>query len=75
MTIYAITCDDAQQLMTALTFAEVDATYDAQTRAMMRDERIALSVAMRGGDRRKIAAAMTEAQRVATMWGVEITAR
>ena len=60
----------AQQIITRLSRVEVSARYDAQTRRMMRDERVALTAAVQSRDQSRIRAAMAEAQRVAEMWGV-----
>lgn len=45
--------------------------YPADMRRGLRDERVALTVALRTGNGNKIAAAAAEAKRVAKMWGLE----
>lgn len=60
------------KIITRLTFAEVDANLEGDTRRMMREEREALQAAVHSGDGRRITAAVTEARRVADMWGVRI---
>ena len=66
---------NANQLITALTYAEVDGSIAIDTRRVIRDERFALTAAVNSGDGQLIKAAMAEAMRVAKMWGVELTAR
>ena len=62
----------AQQVLDSLTFSEVDARLQPDTRDMMRRERFSLRAAMDSGDVAKIAEAKEEAVRVATMWGVSL---
>ena len=61
-----------RQLLAKLEFAEVNAKLQPDTRDMMRDERFALLAAIHSADGKIIASAMTEAQRVAKMWGVKL---
>lgn len=63
---------NANQIISALSFAEVSSQYDAETRRMMRDERETLTAAARSGDAVRISAAAEEARRVAKMWGVDL---
>jgi hypothetical protein len=63
---------NAGQMITKLTYAEVDSNLAADAQRMMRDERFALSAAVESKDGDKIAAAMEEAKRVAAMWGVSL---
>ena len=62
----------ANQMLSKLAFAEVSATYSADTRRAIRDERTALAAAANSKDGPRIAAAMAEAKRVAEMWGVAL---
>jgi len=61
---------NAQQLIARLEWVEVDGSYAADCRRVMRDERMGLVVALQGGDGTRIAARLQEALRVARMWGV-----
>ena len=63
---------NASQLVKKLTFAEVNASLAADTRRMMREERVSLQAALQSGDADKIKKAMDEAKRVAEMWGVSL---
>ena len=63
---------NAQQIITKLTYAEVDSNLAADTQRMMRDERFDLSAAVASKDGKKIESAIAEAKRVAKMWGVEL---
>lgn len=62
----------ANQLINRLTFAEVSADYEPDTRRMLLAERFAVQSAARSGDSQLIADAMAEAKRVAKMWGVKL---
>lgn len=62
----------AQQVVKALTFAEVDGSIAADARRVLRVEREQLTAAVRSGDGAKINAAKAEAERVAAMWGVRL---
>lgn len=57
-------------LCSALEWAEVSASYPADMRQVLRDERQSLAIALRSRDGAKIAAATAEAKRVARMWGL-----
>lgn len=63
---------NANQIINALTFAEVSSQYEADTRRVIRAEREQLSAALQSGDKMKIGMALIEAKRVAEMWGVKI---
>ena len=57
------------QTINILTRAEVNKAFAADARRVIRNERMALTVAVNKGE--NIAAAHAEAVRVAKMWGVE----
>lgn len=61
-----------QILHTRLTYAELDGSLAADCRRIIRGERIQLGLALGSGDGLRIAAAATEALRVAAMWSVEV---
>ena len=63
---------NANQIIAALTAAEVNAAYQPDTRRMMRDERFSVTAAAQSGDGQRISAAVAEARRVAEMWGVSL---
>lgn len=63
---------NANQMIEKLTWAEVNNQYAPDCRRTIRDERMTLEAATRSGDAKKIDAAMTEARRVANMWGVDL---
>jgi hypothetical protein len=62
----------ASQIISALTWCEVDGKLTPVCRQVLRDERFALTAAVRSGDGADIAAAAKEAIRVAEMWGVRL---
>jgi len=66
------TTKNAQQIVNSLTYSEVDAALQPDTRRMMRNERFSLQAAIQSGDAGKINAAKAEALRVAGMWGVAL---
>ena len=55
-------------LLAYLEWAEVDPNRAQDTRRVLRDERVFLLAAVRGGDSGKIASARDEAVRVCKMW-------
>lgn len=60
------------QLLNRLERAEINPAYAGDTRRMMRGERYALRTAIGSRDGTQIQAAITEALRVARMWGVNL---
>ena len=63
---------NASQMIAAMDWVEVSSEYEADTRRMILEERESLTAAVKSGDGTDIQAAMAEAQRVATMWGVDL---
>jgi hypothetical protein len=59
---------NAQDTVNAITWIEVDAKADPDARRIMRNERFAIEAAMRTG--KGVGAAVNEAKRVASMWGL-----
>jgi len=65
---------NATQLLNRLEWVEVDSQYatEPDLRQIIREERYALTNAIRRGDGQQIQAAMAEARRVADMWHVDL---
>ena len=63
---------NAAQMIDAIQWIEVSSEYATDTQRIMREERDALTLAVRSGDGQRIAAAMDETRRVARMWGVDL---
>lgn len=61
-----------KQVLNALEFAQVNGSLAADCRKVLGDECNAVRAALQSGDGAKIAAAVKEANRVATMWGVSL---
>ena len=59
---------DPRKLLAYLEWSEVDSSRAPDCRRILRDERVALASALRGGDGAAITAARDEALRVAKEW-------
>lgn len=66
---------NAAQLIARFELCEVDRRVASDARRMMRDERMSLLAAVSSGDGKRIAATITEAKRVAAMWGIDLESR
>ncbi len=63
---------NAAQMVRAMQWVEVSSEYAPDTRRMIRNERIAVTAAVKSG--KGIAEAIAQANETAAMWGVDLAA-